>query len=135
MTYKLVSKKTGTEIKTGDIVTDFRGDRWILRGFTPPRHPGSTGRVHVRTGVTGDHADAEFYPGVFDAEIIKQQQTAMPAVQRHEIIAISIDEARVLKDALRLYNLTYAVDDAERIADELEIEITRIIQLLHHKGA
>lgn len=134
MTYKLVSKKTGVEIKTGDIVTDFRGERWICRGFTPPRHPGSTGRIHV----LADHADninTEFYPSVFEAEIIKQQQHTMPAVQRHEVIAISIDEARVLKDALRLYALTYAADDAERIADELEIEVTRIITLLHHKGA
>lgn len=136
MTYKLVSKKTGIEIKTGDIVTDFRGDRWICRGFTPPRHPGSTGRIHVLSD-HNDNINTEFYPSVFEAEIVKQTepQKTMPAVQRHEIVALSIDEARVVKDALRLYLLTYATDDAERIAQELEIEISRLITLLHHKGA
>jgi len=44
-TSKLVNKTTGAEITIGDTVNDFRGDAWIVRGFTPPHKPSSSGRV------------------------------------------------------------------------------------------
>ena len=39
---KLVNTKTGDEIKIGDTVVDFRGNKLILIGMTPPQKSGST---------------------------------------------------------------------------------------------
>jgi hypothetical protein len=60
---KLVDKKTGLEIKVGDEVTSFRGEKGILRGFrsAPPR---------VSIEIDGRPA-FEFYPGVIGAEIVE----------------------------------------------------------------
>lgn len=62
-----VDLKTGrpVEVKVGDVVTDFRGDVWTVKGFTAPHRPGSTGRVHC---ADKDGFDRAFYPGVIDAE-------------------------------------------------------------------
>ena len=44
------------------VAVDFRGKPATLLGGTPPRHPGSTGRIEVRCG----KGATEFYPGVFN---------------------------------------------------------------------
>jgi hypothetical protein len=67
---KLIDKKTRREIKTGDKVTDFRGIRWTLEGFTPPVSTNSTGRVFLQDA---DGEISQFYPGVIDAMIIDDQ--------------------------------------------------------------
>lgn len=69
---KLVNKSTGDEILCGDIVVDFRGERHILSGFSAPLHPGSSGRVYVSPeGADGKSGVREYFPGVFDLEILK----------------------------------------------------------------
>ena len=48
--------EAGAEAVIGNTYKDFRGDDHFLKGGTPPRHSGSTGRVHTDQG--------EFYPSV-----------------------------------------------------------------------
>lgn len=59
-THYLAHEKTGKEIKVGSTVKGFRG-KYHIQGFTPPHHPGSTGRVHTDQG--------SFFPGVVNAVI------------------------------------------------------------------
>jgi hypothetical protein len=61
---RLINEKTGAEVKTGDVVHDFRGRPAYVTGWATPRHGGSTGRVYVK--IMSDHAfDAEYYPSVY----------------------------------------------------------------------
>ena len=58
---------TGPErarVTYGDILTDFRGERWKLIGAQPPRHEGSAGRVYVES-LTDRAFAREFFPSVF----------------------------------------------------------------------
>ncbi|MDP3869942.1 hypothetical protein [Phenylobacterium sp.] len=68
----LIDTATGLEIKPGDIVTDFRGDRAVMVGGEPPRNPASTGRIRVRdlddTLPRAALGEASYYPGVFGAK-------------------------------------------------------------------
>lgn len=64
---KLIDKETGKEVKTGDVVTNFRGDRDILKSFTEPHKPSSTGKVYVENGLSG------YYPSVFGLKIVDHQ--------------------------------------------------------------
>lgn len=61
---RLIKETTGEEVKTGEVVHDFRGKAAIVTGGAQPRHKGSTGRVYVREmneqGFTG-----EYYPSVY----------------------------------------------------------------------
>jgi len=55
---------TRARVTYGDILTDFRGERWKLIGAQPPRHEGSTGRVYVES-LTDRAFAREFFPSVF----------------------------------------------------------------------
>jgi hypothetical protein len=60
---KLINAKTDEEIKVGDVVTDFRGDKHKLVAWTRPKHPGSTGRVTLSD-------NRVVYPSVIGAKIV-----------------------------------------------------------------
>lgn len=60
----LVHEKTGQPVTVGEEVTDFRGDKSVVTGGEPPRHEGSTGRVHVERG--------SYFPSVFDLVWVKE---------------------------------------------------------------
>lgn len=66
----LVYEDSGLPVKIGDIVTDFRGDKWPLVGIEPPKHSGSTGRVHLRAS---DGFITTFYPSVIGAKWIDRK--------------------------------------------------------------
>ena len=70
--YKLVSNKTGAEIKVGDTVTTFRGEPHILMSFDHGTTPSSTGRVYVSYGL--DDFRQAFYPSVIDAKIVESTE-------------------------------------------------------------
>lgn len=61
---RLIRESTGTEVKTGEVVHDFRGEAAIVTGWALPNHSGSTGRVFIKEmsdqGFTG-----EYYPSVY----------------------------------------------------------------------
>lgn len=61
---RLIKETTGEEVKTGEVVHDFRGKAAILTDWALPKHEGSTGRVYVKEmnerGLTG-----EYYPSVY----------------------------------------------------------------------
>lgn len=62
--YKLVHKD-GHEVRIGDEVTTFRGERGRLLSWSPPLTPQSTGRVEVEY----DNVVCSWYPGVIDCVI------------------------------------------------------------------
>jgi hypothetical protein len=53
----------GTEVKLGEVVTDFWGDTSIVQGGIAPRNPESTGRVQTDDGL--------YYPGVYNLKWVK----------------------------------------------------------------
>ena len=68
---KLVNEKTGQEVKVGEVVTSFRGEKFTLRSAELPRHSGSSGRVVVLPkGVTNSFDAQEFFPSVFDLKFV-----------------------------------------------------------------
>lgn len=68
---KLVDEKTGQEIKAGDKVTTFRGEKGTLVSWAPPRTINSSGKVTVKFGKHDIHG-REFYPSVIGAKIVEE---------------------------------------------------------------
>jgi len=64
---QLYNQKTGAPVKTGDIVQDFRGERWVLEGGREPHKDSSSGFVWVRS-IDGRGLSREFYAHVIGAE-------------------------------------------------------------------
>jgi hypothetical protein len=61
---RLIKETTGVEVKTGDIVHDFRGKAAYVTGWALPKHSGSTGRVHVKE-MSDRPFSGEYYPSVY----------------------------------------------------------------------
>lgn len=66
---KLIHKQTGQEVREGDTVQDFWGDKGIVIGWAKPQNPVSTGRITV------DHEGIEHhcYPSVYSCEWIDRE--------------------------------------------------------------
>lgn len=64
---KLYLMGTNTELKKGDIVTDFRGNDHVLLDMEEPRHSSSSGHVHVRP-INSKSGSTRYYAGVVGAE-------------------------------------------------------------------
>jgi len=65
----LWSVRLGRNLRLGDIVETFRGERGTVTGGTSPHKQGSTGRVYVEME-NGGWA-SEFFPSVIDAKWVK----------------------------------------------------------------
>lgn len=68
---KLVYKRSGSEVKIGDIASTFRGEQVRVSDFTPPHKPSSTGRVYVQFLDSDSDSPVftrEFFPSVIEAE-------------------------------------------------------------------
>jgi hypothetical protein len=61
---KKLYHEDGREVRVGDEVTDFRGEKSVVTGWELPRHSGSTGRVYVITDA--NNSPAGYYPSVFN---------------------------------------------------------------------
>lgn len=72
MTAIAVDKKTGRLVSRGDTITDFRGERLLFVACYAKPAP-STGRVVV-ADLDGKY-EREYYPGVFDLEILDSEPT------------------------------------------------------------
>jgi hypothetical protein len=64
----------GHEVKVGDEVTTFRGEKAVVTGWVAPLHAASTGRVHIKfvhdvTSAWSGH-EGEFFPSVIDTHIV-----------------------------------------------------------------
>lgn len=68
---RLIDMRTGRVIRVGDDVADFRGELARVTGWDSPRHPGSSGRVTVRTD---DGPEREYYPSVFNLRIATDEE-------------------------------------------------------------
>ena len=62
-TYTL-TRKDGKPVAVGDIVTDFRGENYALKGGKAPHKPGSTGSIYLSP--PGEDSVHSGYPGVCD---------------------------------------------------------------------
>ena len=65
---KLIHSATQKEMRFGDLVETFRGERGVLQGFTPPHKPSSTGKVYVL--VDGSNFQNQWYPSVIGCEFV-----------------------------------------------------------------
>lgn len=54
----------GNEVKVGDSLTDFRGDKAIVKSFEAPHKPGAKGRIYVEGGWG-------YYASVFRCEYVE----------------------------------------------------------------
>jgi hypothetical protein len=61
---KLFDEKTNKEVKLPYKTKDFRGDAITIVDFTPPKHSGSSGRIHTKGG-------DEYFPGVAGLKIVE----------------------------------------------------------------
>ena len=68
---RLVYKVTGKEVKVGDIVTTFRGDKCEVKYFRPPHKSSSSGKVTVQ--LEGSNLSMEYYVSVIGAEWIERE--------------------------------------------------------------
>ena len=64
---RVIDQTTKKEVKIGDEVTDFRGDKAILCGFTIPQSLGSSGRVTVQNGFV----QRQYFPNVYNLVIVE----------------------------------------------------------------
>lgn len=68
---KLINEETGIEVKTGDTLTDFRGETAIFKSFEEPHKPSSTGKVYSKR--EGSEYSSQNYPSVFGLKIVEHQ--------------------------------------------------------------
>jgi hypothetical protein len=61
----MVQHEDGTLFKPGDMLTSFRGNQHALKGISKYPEGPSGGKLHV-----DDNGSREFYPAVYDAEIV-----------------------------------------------------------------
>ncbi len=69
---KAIDTKTGKEVKAGDTVTDFRGDKATFVRCVRAPEPGKTGKVAVmRKNGTDDQAwENEYYMSVYGLKVL-----------------------------------------------------------------
>ena len=63
---KLVYKGTDREVKKGDVLTDFRGDKSIADYWREPTH--GVGKISVKNKPEDTMSCGEYYVSVFDLE-------------------------------------------------------------------
>lgn len=83
---KLIHKQTGKIVREGDIVTDFRGDKGIVLGWTKPHSPASTGRITV--DVKG--IEHYCYPEVYFCEWINREDRLEEKEEEEKISVFGI---------------------------------------------
>lgn len=68
---RLVYKGTDIEVKVGDEVTDFRGEKSIVTYFREPHKSSSCGKISTRKD--GSSYDRESYVSVYGLEWIERE--------------------------------------------------------------
>ena len=67
---KLINQETNEEIKLGDEIISFRGEKYILNRIEEPHKPSSTGKLYVTPADQPEGMSRSFYPTVFNAKIL-----------------------------------------------------------------
>lgn len=62
----LIHKETGKEIKKGDVLTSFRGEKYIADYFREPTH--GEGKITVKKNADDVMSCGEYYVSVFGLE-------------------------------------------------------------------
>lgn len=60
---KLIYENTGKEVKKGDVLTDFRGDKAIADYWREPVH--GSGKITVKNNPDDTASSGEYYVSVF----------------------------------------------------------------------
>ena len=63
---KLINSTTNREVKIGDTVTSFRGEKYEVHSWSIPHNEGSTGRMYVKQG----KLEGSYYPSVFNCKFV-----------------------------------------------------------------
>ena len=66
---RLVYKGTNKEVKKGDILTSFRGEKYIADYFTEPNH--GIGKISVKKNKNDKNCCKELYVSVFNLEWVE----------------------------------------------------------------
>ena len=71
---RLVYESNGREVKVGDLVKTFRGDRVVVTFFREPHKPSSSGKVCVkRASLARQESEREYGVGVIGAKWIDRE--------------------------------------------------------------
>lgn len=70
--WKLVSEKTGKDVKLPASLNDFRGDPVTVVRFSPPQYSHQSGYVYVKSD-WGAFGEERFYPGVVGCKIVRRK--------------------------------------------------------------
>jgi hypothetical protein len=73
-TYKAVDP-LGNEVKPGDVIYDFRGDKYTFDCITRPAYPGKSAKVAVFTDPSLI-SSMEYYAGVFNLDIVPREENS-----------------------------------------------------------
>lgn len=115
--------KEGKLVEVGDILTDFRGNKAKVMGWALPRHPGSTGRVHVIYEDNKQWGERELFPSVFGLDwkpnmVNKAEDTFVedvPVTSPEEEVSITFNEKLSKgKDALTYSMVETAFKDRSK---------------------
>ena len=66
---RLVYEKTGKEVKKGDVLTDFRGDKAIAEYWREPTH--GVGKISVKRKPNDVLCSGEFYVSCYDLKWVE----------------------------------------------------------------
>ena len=77
---KLINSITKKEVKIGDTVISFRGEKFEVLNWSKPQHAGSSGRMYVKvlanyqppdfSPIKGDYSARELFPSVFNCKFV-----------------------------------------------------------------
>ncbi len=70
----LIYKNTQKEVKVGDEVTTFRGEKARVTFFRQPASPASSGKISIK--MNGEDYENEYYVSVIGAEWINREDRA-----------------------------------------------------------
>ena len=68
---KLV-RRDGTAVPLGATLKSRDGEEFVVKGWRRPHKPSSTGRVFVVSKDRPDDFERQFFPSVFDLEIVDE---------------------------------------------------------------
>jgi hypothetical protein len=71
-----VSRRDGTPVNPGDVVTSFRGDDWTFIVVERPPVPGKSARVTVARDADDPFSRRSFYAEVFDLVVTAEDEVA-----------------------------------------------------------
>jgi len=80
----LVYEDTRVPVQIGDKVVDFRGSKAVVVAIEPPRHSGSTGRVHIKESKSGPVMT--YFPSVYGMKWLDRKVDKVATSHKFRVI-------------------------------------------------